>query len=297
MQLCQQKLNSKVEIFKTKASLQAYLQEARKSDQKIALIPTMGALHEGHLSLLNYAKPLSDIRVCSIFVNPTQFNDPKDLEKYPRPIENDIKLLEAVGCDILFLPTIDEMYPDKHEHWHIDLGELDQIWEGEKRPGHFQGVTQVVYKLFTLVQPHIACFGQKDFQQVMVIKRMIEMKNLPIQLAICPIIRDQDGLALSSRNMRLSEEGKRIALALSRSLTYVKDHINDAIALGEIKDQALKILTDTDGMSVEYFAICESTSLKEVDHIDFSKQHVALVTAWVEGVRLIDNMILNNLSN
>ncbi|WP_294185450.1 pantoate--beta-alanine ligase [uncultured Sphingobacterium sp.] len=286
-----------MEIFKTKASLQAYLQEARKSDQKIALIPTMGALHEGHLSLLNYAKPLSDIRVCSIFVNPTQFNDPKDLEKYPRPIENDIKLLEAVGCDILFLPTVDEMYPDKHEHWHIDLGELDQIWEGEKRPGHFQGVTQVVYKLFTLVQPHIACFGQKDFQQVMVIKRMIEMKNLPIQLAICPIIRDQDGLALSSRNMRLSEEGKRIALALSRSLTYVKDHINDAIALGEIKDQALKILTDTDGLSVEYFAICESTSLKEVDHIDFSKQHVALVTAWVEGVRLIDNMILNNLSN
>ncbi|WP_294346011.1 pantoate--beta-alanine ligase [uncultured Sphingobacterium sp.] len=286
-----------MEIFKTKASLQAYLQEARKSDQKIALIPTMGALHEGHLSLLNYAKPLSDIRVCSIFVNPTQFNDPNDLEKYPRPIENDIKLLEAVGCDILFLPTVDEMYPDKHEHWHIDLGELDQIWEGEKRPGHFQGVTQVVYKLFTLVQPHIACFGQKDFQQVMVIKRMIEMKDLPIQLAICPIIRDQDGLALSSRNMRLSEEGKIIALALSRSLTYVKDHINDAIALGEIKDQALKILTDTDGLSVEYFAICESTSLKEVDHIDFSKQHVALVTAWVEGVRLIDNMILNNLSN
>ncbi|WP_293889458.1 MULTISPECIES: pantoate--beta-alanine ligase [unclassified Sphingobacterium] len=286
-----------MEIFKTKASLQAYLQEARKTDQKIALIPTMGALHEGHLSLLNYAKPLSDIRVCSIFVNPTQFNDPKDLEKYPRPIENDIKLLEAVGCDILFLPTVDEMYPDKHEHWHIDLGELDQIWEGEKRPGHFQGVTQVVYKLFTLVQPHIACFGQKDFQQVMVIKRMIEMKDLPIQLAICPIIRDQDGLALSSRNMRLSEEGKTIALALSRSLTYVKDHINDATALREIKDQALKILTATDGLSVEYFAICESTSLKEVDHIDFSKQHVALVTAWVEGVRLIDNMILNNLSN
>lgn len=286
-----------MEIFKTKASLQAYLQEARKTDQKIALIPTMGALHEGHLSLLNYAKPLSDIRVCSIFVNPTQFNDPKDLEKYPRPIENDIKLLESVGCDILFLPTVDEMYPDKHEHWHIDLGELDQIWEGKKRPGHFQGVTQVVYKLFTLVQPHIACFGQKDFQQVMVIKRMIEMKDLPIQLAICPIIRDQDGLALSSRNMRLSEGGKTIALALSRSLTYVKDHINDATALREIKDQALKILTATDGLSVEYFAICESTSLKEVDHIDFSKQHVALVTAWVEDVRLIDNMILNNLSN
>jgi pantoate--beta-alanine ligase len=286
-----------VEIFKTKASLQAYLQEARSTGQKIALIPTMGALHEGHLSLLNYAKPISDIRVCSIFVNPTQFNDPKDLEKYPRPIENDIRLLESVDCDILFLPSVDEMYPDKNEAWHLDLGELDQIWEGEKRPGHFQGVTQVVYKLFTLVQPDIACFGQKDFQQVMVIKRMIAMKDLAIQLAICPIIRDQDGLALSSRNARLSEAGKRTALALSRSLQYVKDHIHNPIPLAEIKDKALQILTDTDGLSVEYFALCESSTLKEVNHIDFSKQHVALVTAWVEGVRLIDNMILNNLSN
>ncbi|WP_312523616.1 MULTISPECIES: pantoate--beta-alanine ligase [Sphingobacterium] len=297
MQLCQQKLNSKVEIFKTKASLQAYLQQARSTGQKIALIPTMGALHEGHLSLLNYAKPISDIRVCSIFVNPTQFNDPKDLEKYPRPIENDIRLLESVDCDILFLPSVDEMYPDKNEAWHLDLGELDQIWEGEKRPGHFQGVTQVVYKLFTLVQPDIACFGQKDFQQVMVIKRMIAMKDLAIQLAICPIIRDQDGLALSSRNARLSDAGKRTALALSRSLQYVKDHIHDAIPLAEIKDKALQILTDTEGLTVEYFALCESSTLKEVNHIDFSKQHVALVAAWVEGVRLIDNMILNNLSN
>ncbi|MGJ1235230.1 MULTISPECIES: pantoate--beta-alanine ligase [Sphingobacterium] len=286
-----------MEIFKTKASLQAYLQEARSTGQKIALIPTMGALHEGHLSLLNYAKPISDIRVCSIFVNPTQFNDPKDLEKYPRPIENDIRLLESVDCDILFLPSVDEMYPDKNEAWHLDLGELDQIWEGERRPGHFQGVTQVVYKLFTLVQPDIACFGQKDFQQVMVIKRMIAMKDLAIQLAICPIIRDQDGLALSSRNARLSEAGKRTALALSRSLQFVKDHIHDPIPLAEIKDKALQILTDTDGLSVEYFALCESSTLKEVNHIDFSKQHVALVTGWVEGVRLIDNMILNNLSN
>ncbi|OJZ10876.1 pantoate--beta-alanine ligase [Sphingobacterium multivorum] len=286
-----------MEIFKTKASLQAYLQQARSTGQKIALIPTMGALHEGHLSLLNYAKPISDIRVCSIFVNPTQFNDPKDLEKYPRPIENDIRLLESVDCDILFLPSVDEMYPDKNEAWHLDLGELDQIWEGEKRPGHFQGVTQVVYKLFTLVQPDIACFGQKDFQQVMVIKRMIAMKDLAIQLAICPIIRDQDGLALSSRNARLSDAGKRTALALSRSLQYVKDHIHDAIPLAEIKDKALQILTDTEGLTVEYFALCESSTLKEVNHIDFSKQHVALVAAWVEGVRLIDNMILNNLSN
>jgi len=282
-----------VEIFKTKASLQAYLQNARSTGKKIALIPTMGALHEGHLSLLNYAKPISDIRVCSIFVNPTQFNDPKDLEKYPRPIENDIKLLESVDCDILFLPSVEEMYPDKDEYWHIDLGELDQIWEGEKRPGHFQGVTQVVYKLFTLVQPNIACFGQKDFQQVMVIKQMIAIKDLPIELAICPIIRDHDGLALSSRNMRLSAEGKRQALALSRSLQYVRDHIHNNVPLNKIKQEAEHILMNTAGVTVEYFAICESTSLEEVETIDFSKQHVVLVTAWVEGVRLIDNMTIS----
>ncbi len=282
-----------MEIFKTKASLQAYLQNARSTGKKIALIPTMGALHEGHLSLLNYAKPISDIRVCSIFVNPTQFNDPKDLEKYPRPIENDIKLLESVDCDILFLPSVEEMYPDKDEYWHIDLGELDQIWEGEKRPGHFQGVTQVVYKLFTLVQPNIACFGQKDFQQVMVIKRMIAIKDLPIELAICPIIRDHDGLALSSRNMRLSAEGKRQALALSRSLQYVRDHIRNDVPLNKIKQEAEHILMNTAGVTVEYFAICESTSLEEVETIDFSKQHVVLVTAWVEGVRLIDNMTIS----
>lgn len=282
-----------MEIFETKASLQAYLETARSAGKKIALIPTMGALHEGHLSLLDYARPLSDIRVCSIFVNPTQFNDPKDLEKYPRPIENDIKLLESVDCDILFLPSVEEMYPDKDEHWHLDLGELDQIWEGEKRPGHFQGVTQVVYKLFALVQPDIACFGQKDFQQVMVIQRMIDMKALPIQLAICPIIRDKNGLALSSRNMRLSEDGKTKAQALSRSLQYVKDHLTDHMSLREIKNKAQEILDDTEGVTVEYFAICERTSLQEVEEIDFRKQHVALVTAWVEGVRLIDNMLLN----
>lgn len=281
-----------MEIFKTKASLQVYLQKARSSHKKIALIPTMGALHEGHLSLLDYARPISDIRICSIFVNPTQFNDPKDLEKYPRPIENDIKLLESVACDILFMPDVTEMYPDSNEQWHLDLGELDQIWEGEKRPGHFQGVTQVVYKLFTLVQPDIACFGQKDFQQVMVIKRMIEIKHLPVQLAICPTVRDKNGLALSSRNMRLSETGKTTALALSRALQYVKDHVKDQTDLKDIKAQALAILTSTPGITVEYFAICESSSLKEVNQIDFSKQHVVLVTAWVEGVRLIDNMIV-----
>ncbi|WP_293923781.1 pantoate--beta-alanine ligase [Sphingobacterium sp. UBA6320] len=279
-------------IFKTKKELQDYLETARVNQQKIALIPTMGALHAGHISLLNYAKPLSDITVCSIFVNPTQFNDPKDLEKYPRPIEQDIALLEAANCTILFLPTVEEMYPDQDEKWHINLHGLDEIWEGKMRPGHFQGVTQVVYKLFNLVQPDIACFGQKDFQQVMVIEQMIKEKALPITIALCPIIRDDNGLALSSRNMRLSEQGKQQALALFRTLQFIKNNVQN-IDLPELKKMATNQLETSDGIALEYLAICETTTLQEAIVIENGKQYVALVTARVEDVRLIDNMILN----
>lgn len=279
-------------IFKTKKELQDYLETARVNQQKIALIPTMGALHAGHISLLNYAKPLSDITVCSIFVNPTQFNDPKDLEKYPRPIEQDIALLEAANCTILFLPTVEEMYPDQDEKWHINLQGLDEIWEGKMRPGHFQGVTQVVYKLFNLVQPDIACFGQKDFQQVMVIEQMIKEKALPITIALCPIIRDDNGLALSSRNMRLSEQGKQQALALFRTLQFIKNNVQN-IDLPELKKMATNQLETSDGIALEYLAICETTTLQEAIVIENGKQYVALVTARVEDVRLIDNMILN----
>ncbi|UIR56241.1 pantoate--beta-alanine ligase [Sphingobacterium sp. SRCM116780] len=281
-----------MKIFKTKKELQDYLETERVNLKKIALIPTMGALHEGHISLLNYAKPLSDIRVCSIFVNPTQFNDPKDLEKYPRPLEQDIQLLEAADCDVLFLPSVAEMYPDPQEKWHIDLNGLDEMWEGKMRPGHFQGVTQVVYKLFHLVQPDIACFGQKDFQQVMVIQHMIKEKNLPITIALCPTIRDKNGLALSSRNMRLSANGKTQALALSSTLQFIKD--NFAIQpLAELQEQASDKLQQSDGVSLEYLAICETTTLHQANVIEPGKKYVALVTAWVEDVRLIDNMILN----
>jgi len=280
-----------LEIFQTKKALQDYLSSARQENKKIALVPTMGALHKGHISLIEYAKPLADLVVCSIFVNPTQFNDPKDLEKYPRPIEQDIALLEQAKCDILFQPTVEEMYT-ADESWHIDLGKLDQIWEGEKRPGHFQGVTQVVYKLFQLVQPHIACFGQKDFQQVMVIQHMIQLKKLPIEIALCPIIRDENGLALSSRNMRLSDIGKEQALALSAVLRWTKEHF-PTTSLAELNQTAVQLLKNSEGLELEYFAICESLTLEEAKEIKANTQYVALLTAWVDGVRLIDNMILN----
>lgn len=279
-------------IFRTKQALQTYLDGPRKATLRIALVPTMGALHEGHLSLLKEAQQIADIVVCSIFVNPTQFNDPSDLEKYPRPEENDLQLLQEMGCDVAFLPSVEEMYPSTEEPWHLDLGNLEQLWEGEKRPGHFQGVTQIVYKLFRLVAPDIACFGQKDFQQVMVIQRLIELKKLPVRLHIVPTVRNEEGLALSSRNMRLSEAGKQKALALYRALSHMKRHFKDH-DLNRLRQEAIDILHQEKEIDIEYLAICETRSLQEIDHIDPAKKHVALLVAWVEGVRLIDNMLLD----
>jgi len=281
-----------VKIFRTKQELQHELAGIRQQNQVITLVPTMGALHEGHLSLINYAKPLTDITVCSIFVNPTQFNDPKDLEKYPRPIENDIALLESVGCDILFMPTVEEMYPENDPQWHIDLGNLDQIWEGEHRPGHFQGVTQIVFKLFDLVKPNQACFGQKDFQQVMVIQRMIDIKNLDIKLLICPIIRSEAGLALSSRNARLSEEGKENALTLITALRFIQDNLKQK-SVAELLDGAKAIIASNPAVELEYLSICETSTLAPVENIESGKDYVALIAAWVEKVRLIDNILLS----
>lgn len=283
-----------MEIFNTQNALRTYLKTPRAQQQKIALVPTMGALHEGHMSLITEAKKHADVVVCSIFVNPTQFNDPKDLEKYPRPIEKDIKLLEEQGCDILFLPTTAEMYPNSSEQWHIDLGRLDQIWEGAQRPGHFQGVTQIVYKLFNLVNPDVACFGQKDFQQVMVIQRMIEIKNLNIQLIICPIIRSEKGLALSSRNARLSETAKEKALVLYRTLQAVKSGFNEHVTIDKLQQLAEQLIANEDGVELEYFAISETRTLERAQIIEESKQYVAHVVAWIDGVRLIDNMLLND---
>lgn len=281
-----------MKIFRTKQTLQTYLDEVREAKQRIALVPTMGALHEGHLSLIKEAQQVADVVVCSIFVNPTQFNDPSDLEKYPRPEENDLGLLQEIQCDVAFIPPVEEMYPETEGPWHLDLGDLEHVWEGEKRPGHFQGVTQIVYKLFRLVDPDMACFGQKDFQQVMVIQRLIDIKNLPITLHICPTVRNEEGLALSSRNMRLSAAGKHKALALYRSLRHIKQYFKDH-DLNILRQEALEILHQEKEIDIEYLAICETRSLQEIDRIDPDKKHVALLVAWVEGVRLIDNMLLD----
>lgn len=282
--------SSFVKILYHKKALSEYLASFRREGKRIGLVPTMGALHAGHLSLLNYIKEYCDISVCSIFVNPTQFNDPEDLEKYPRPIQQDLKLLEEIGCDVVFIPAVEEMYGEGEE-WTIELGRLDQVLEGALRPGHYQGVTQIVKKLFDVVKPDVACFGQKDYQQFLVVEKMVEIYSLDIDLIMCPTLREADGLAMSSRNVRLSPKGRQQALAIVKTLIGFQETYLD-LGLGEARDQAIRKLTESEGLTLEYFEVCEPQTLRTVHSAEKGDQLVVLVAAWVDGVRLIDNIIL-----
>ncbi|TBO45178.1 pantoate--beta-alanine ligase [Pedobacter kyonggii] len=280
-----------MEIFKTKAALKAFLKPLKASGKKIALVPTMGALHNGHISLIKLAQQNADIIICSIFVNPTQFTDPKDLEKYPRPIEHDLAMLADAGCNGVFMPKVEEMYPaGAHEAWHIDLGNAEFLLEGEFRKGHYQGVTQIVKKLFDAVEPDVAMFGQKDFQQVLMIKNMLAYFKLPITIITCPIIREADGLAMSSRNIHLSANDRKNSLVLSRSLQYVVDHFNE-YSLSELEDKARLFYHNIDGVELDYFTIANGDTLEPAKSKD-ENNLVALVAAKVGSTRLIDNMII-----
>jgi len=279
-----------VRIFYKKKELENHLASLRKENKRIGLIPTMGALHQGHLSLLDYVKEYCDIRLCSIFVNPTQFNNAEDLQKYPRPIEKDIDHLEQAGCDLLFMPEVEEMYGEGEE-WYLDLEGLDTVLEGAFRPGHFQGVTQIVKKLFDIVKPDVACFGQKDYQQFLVIEKMIQLLKIPVELKLCPTVREASGLAMSSRNVRLSDEGRNQALVIYRSLLYLKHHImRDTIE--KCRAEAIKILESVADLKLEYVEICNLDSLKPLTDHAPNDTAIALIAVWIEGVRLIDNMII-----
>lgn len=280
-----------LEVINHIAALKVSLRSARLAQQKIALVPTMGALHKGHVSLVKKAQELADIVVCSIFVNPTQFTDPKDLEKYPRPLEHDIRMLEQAGCDFVFMPSVTEMYPEP-ENWHIDLGPAEFLLEGEFRKGHYQGVTQIVKKLFDAVNPDLAFFGQKDYQQVLMIKNMVNYFHLPVELVSCPIIREEDGLAMSSRNIHLTAEERVQALALSRSLYYINDHFGE-IKIPQLLENARKLVRDTPGVELDYLTIADGDTLLPVDEQSGKSGLVALIAAKVGQTRLIDNIILN----
>ncbi|MEH3113299.1 pantoate--beta-alanine ligase [Pedobacter terrae] len=280
-----------MEIFKTKAALKAFLQPLKASAKKIALVPTMGALHNGHISLIKLAQQNADIIICSIFVNPTQFTDPKDLEKYPRPIEHDLAMLADAGCSAVFMPNVEEMYPTgADEAWHIDLGKAEFLLEGEFRKGHYQGVTQIVKKLFDAVEPDVAMFGQKDFQQVLMIKNMLAYFKLPITIITCPIIREDDGLAMSSRNIHLSTDERAHSLVLSKSLQFVVDHFNE-YSLVELVDRAKAFFKGIQGVELDYFTLADGNTLEPAKSKD-EDNLVALVAAKVGSTRLIDNMII-----
>jgi pantoate--beta-alanine ligase len=252
----------------------------------------MGALHRGHLSLIELAQKEADVVVCSIFVNPTQFTDPKDLERYPRPLEHDIKMLYESGCNFVFMPTVKEMYPSfpEPETWHINLGKAEFLLEGEFRKGHYQGVTQIVKKLFDAVQPDVSFFGQKDFQQVLMIKNMVKLFQLPVEIISCPIIREANGLAMSSRNIHLSTEDRANALVLSRALQYVVDHFNEERP-ETLVEQAKRMINATSGVILEYFTIVDRNTLLPIENPE-NELAVALVAAKVGETRLIDNMLL-----
>jgi len=287
-----------LEIINTIAALRSLLDPVKKAGQEIALVATMGALHKGHLSLISQAQKKADKVVCSIFVNPTQFTDPKDLERYPRPLEHDLGMLREAGCDIVFMPSVQEMYP-KPEHWHIDLGPAESVLEGEFRKGHYQGVTQIVKKLFDAVQPNLAFFGQKDYQQVLMIENMVSFFHLPVQIITCPIIRETDGLAMSSRNIHLTAADRKNALVLYRSLQYVSEyfaqHFNDHYdesKLAILETAARQMIAGTPGVELDYFVIADPVTLMPpADHS--GKGLIALAAARVGQTRLIDNMIIS----
>lgn len=278
-----------MKIFTSKQELSGYLDRLKQEGNKIGFVPTMGALHQGHLSLIEIARQHSDVVVCSIFVNPTQFNDPRDLERYPRPLDADTAKLEDAECDILFLPSTFEMY-SQPEAWYINLGYIENILEGEFRPGHYQGVTQIVKKLFDVVKPDKAFFGQKDFQQVKVIGKLVEVFDLKVEIVMCPILREEDGLAMSSRNIHLSESERIESLALSKALLLTKENYQSK-TLQELKNDAVNYLENSAGLKLEYFEISNSKTLLPA----ISKEEeglVALVAARVGATRLIDNIII-----
>lgn len=266
-----------------------YILKLRKKGKTIGFVPTMGALHRGHLSLIEEASRLTDCVICSIFVNPTQFNDPGDLAKYPRPIAADILLLENTSCEVLFFPEVEEIYP-KIEMWHIELGKIETVLEGRSRPGHYQGVTQVVFQLFKIVMPDMAFFGQKDYQQCLIIQKMIDVLNLPVQLKINPIIREADGLAMSSRNVHLNKSERGHAVALSKALTALRNSF-DPRNIEALKQAVAQRIDEEPMVELDYLEILNAHTLDKVQD-PASEPLVVLIAAKVGKTRLIDNTIL-----
>ncbi len=276
--------------FTTIKETKDYLSGQKAAGKTVGFVPTMGALHEGHLELMRRARKENDLLVVSIFVNPIQFNNPDDLKKYPRTLEDDMEKLKSVGCDVLFAPEVDEMYPEKEKKpKQYDFGELDKVMEGKFRPGHFNGVAVVVKKLFDIVQPHRAYFGEKDFQQLAIIKKLVEMENIPVEIVPCPIVREPDGLAMSSRNRLLTPEQRKEAPFIYQTLLEAKRR-RDHICANPLRQMIINRFEGNENFRLEYFDIVNDKTLQPVNAWNNKVGTVACVAVWLGKVRLIDNI-------
>ena len=279
-----------MKVLKSKKTLIDYVERQREMGKKIGFAPTMGALHQGHLSLYKAAKKENDEVISSIFVNPTQFNNPDDFQKYPKTLEKDLELLEKAGVDAVYVPNVEEMYPDGLNSKKYNFDGLENEMEGKYRPGHFDGVGTIVEELFRQVQPHNAYFGEKDYQQLAIIKKMVEKTKLPVKIHGVPTLREEDGLAMSSRNVRLTETQRKEATIIYETLEKVKEWFK-VLSVEEIKLRVLEIFRNSN-FELEYFVIADEKTLKETDYFYKDKNYRAFIVAYADTVRLIDNMHL-----
>ncbi|MDE6264356.1 MAG: pantoate--beta-alanine ligase [Paramuribaculum sp.] len=277
-----------MEIIRTVAELEAKTKQLREEGRSIGLVPTMGALHNGHMSLMERARKENDIVVASVFVNPTQFNNPEDLRTYPRTEKADCELLEQAGVDIAFIPAVEEIYPEPDTRV-FELGPVAEVMEGAMRPGHFNGVAQIVSKLFAMTHPTRAYFGEKDFQQIAVIRKMVELEGFDLEIVPCPICREEDGLALSSRNVRLTPQQRAIAPAIAKTLAssvdWAKNH-----TVAQTKRFVVDTVNSFPHMNVEYYEIVDGKTMQPVEDWNQTDEPVGCITVYCGDVRLIDNI-------
>ena len=279
-----------MKIVNSIKDLKAYLAEAKQDNKKIGFVPTMGALHNGHLSLVQHCVKNNDVCVVSVFVNPTQFNDKHDLETYPRTLEADCVLLESAGCDYVFAPSVEEMYPEPDTRT-FDLGTVSEVMEGAKRPGHFNGVAQVVSKLFYIVEPDNAYFGEKDFQQIAVIREMVRRYGYPVQIIACPIVRGADGLALSSRNALLTPAHRAAAPTIYGALSENAAAAR-TMSVEEFRRRVVERIDATKLLKTEYLSVVHAETLEEIDTWSDSFPMRCCIAVQAGDIRLIDNIAI-----
>jgi len=281
-----------MQVFHHRREINQHIASLKKDGKSIGFVPTMGALHAGHISLVQRAKKQNDIVVVSLFVNPTQFNNKEDLLRYPRTLDADLHMLEKEGCDVVFNPDEKEMYPEPDLRV-FSFGNLDKVMEGKHRPGHFNGVAQVVTKLFDIIKPHRAYFGMKDFQQVVIIRKLVDDCEYPVEIIACPIVREADGLAMSSRNMRLSAEQRQHAVLISKTL-FEAQRTGVSVSVEKMKKKVVDTINKDPWLQVEYFEIVDDKTLQPVKDWEKPGGRVGCIAVHAGEVRLIDNVTINS---